>query len=134
MKKLFAFVAAALCSAAMFAAAPANIPTDIELNAYKAEGANVVVGFYFPDTAVVCNDIYFTGTVSGWSLDPTACPVFEPVEGHEGWFVTSFYDASADIQGKPMHAKQDGSLSWDFQVGDDVELYYDHRAGLLGRG
>lgn len=121
MKKFFSFVAAALVSTAMFAEAPANIPSDNVLNGYKAEGANVVVGFY--TTAPVCSDIYFVGSVNGWSLDPATAIAFEPVEGYDHWYVCSFADASGSIEGKPIHVKADGSLSWDYQVGDDVELY-----------
>lgn len=122
MKKFFSFVAAALMSASMFAALPDGVvvPDDATLNGYKADGANVVVAFY--TTAEICNDVVFTGSVNNWSTDPTACPKFEAVDGFEGWYVTSFADASADIQGKPMHAKGDGTLSWDYQCGDDVEL------------
>lgn len=121
MKKLFAFAAAALCSAAIFADAPANIPSDEVLNAYRAEGANVLVGFY--TTAEVCNDIVFVGSYNNWSANAADCTPFEAVEGYDNWYVVSITDASADIQGKPVQLKSDGSFSWDYQVGDDVELY-----------
>lgn len=121
MKKFFSFVAAALVSTAMFAEAPANVPSDAVLNGYKAEGANVVVGFY--TTAEVCNDIVFVGSYNNWSANAADCAVFEAVEGYDNWYVVSVNDPSADIQGKPVQLKSDGSFSWDYQVGDDVELY-----------
>lgn len=121
MKKFFSFVAAALVSTAMFAEAPANIPTDAVLNGYKAEGANVVVGFY--TTAEVCNDIVFVGSYNKWSTVAADCTPFEAVEGYDNWYVVSVYDASASIEGKPVQLKSDGAFSWDYQVGDDVELY-----------
>lgn len=121
MKKLFAFAAAALCSAALFAEAPANIPSDAVLEGYKAEGANVVVGFY--TTAEVCNPIVFVGSYNGWSANAADCTPFEAVEGYTNWYVVSVADASASVEGKPVQLKSDGSFSWDYQVGDDVELY-----------
>lgn len=122
MKKIFAFAAAALMSVSMFAELPdgVQIPSDGILNGYKAEGANVVVAFY--TTAPTCNDIVFTGSINNFSADPEACPKFEAVDGYDGWFVTSFADASASVDGKPVQLKMDGSFSWDFQCGDDAEV------------
>lgn len=122
MKKIFAFAAAALMSVSMFAELPdgVQIPSDGTLNGYKAEGANVVVAFY--TTAEVCNDVVFTGSINNWATDPETCPKFEAVDGYDGWYVTSFADASESVDGKPVQLKGDGSFSWDFQCGDDAEV------------
>lgn len=122
MKKFFSFACALFACVAAFATVevPANVPDDATLNAYKAEGANVVVAFY--TTAQICNDVVFTGTYCSWSTDPTALVKFEPVDNFAGWYVTSFTDASDTIQGKPVQLKSDGSFSWDYQLGDDAEV------------
>ena len=122
MKKFFSFACALFACVGAFATVevPANVPDDATLNAYKAEGANVVVAFY--TTAPICNPIVFTGSYCGWSTDPTALVKFESVEGFENWYVTSFTDASDTIQGKPVQLKSDGSFSWDYQLGDDAEV------------
>ena len=122
MKKFFSFACALFACVAAFATVelPANVPDDATLNAYKAEGANVVVAFY--TTAQICNDVVFTGSYCSWSTDPTALVKFEPVDNFAGWYVTSFTDASDTIQGKPVQLKSDGSFSWDYQLGDDAEV------------
>lgn len=120
MKKFFSFACALFACVAAFATVevPTTVPDDATLNAYKAEGANVVVAFY--TTAEICNDIVFTGTYCSWSTDPTALVKFVPVENFAGWYVTSLTDASEDIQGKPVQLKSDGTFSWDYQLGDDA--------------
>lgn len=121
MKKFFSFACALFACVTAFAVeVPTNRPDDATLNAYKAEGANVVVAFY--TTAQICNDVVFTGSYCSWSTDPTALVKFESVEGFENWYVTSFTDASDTIQGKPVQLKSDGSFSWDYQLGDDAEV------------
>ena len=122
MKKFFSFACALFACVAAFATVevPTTVPDDATLNAYKAEGANVVVAFY--TTAPICNPIVFTGSYCGWSTDPTALVKFESVEGFENWYVTSFTDASDTIQGKPVQLKSDGSFSWDYQLGDDAKV------------
>ena len=99
MKKFFSFACALFACVAAFATVevPATVPDDATLNAYKAEGANVVVAFY--TTAPICNDIVFIGSYNGWnSSDPTQLIKFEPVENFAGWYVTSFTDASESIE------------------------------------
>ena len=121
MKKFFSFACALFACVAAFATVevPTTVPDDATLNAYKAEGANVVVAFY--TTAPICNDIVFIGSYNGWnSSDPTQLIKFEPVENFAGWYVTSFTDASESIEGKPVQLKSDGTFSWDYQLGDDA--------------
>ena len=121
MKKFFSFACALFACVAAFATVevPTTVPHDATLNAYKAEGANVVVAFY--TTAPICNDIVFIGSYNGWnSSDPTQLIKFEPVENFAGWYVTSFTDASESIEGKPVQLKSDGTFSWDYQLGDDA--------------
>ena len=120
MKKFFSFACALFACVAAFATVevPTTVPDDATLNAYKAEGANVVVAFY--TTAPICNDIVFTGSYCSWATDPTALVKFDAVEGFAGWYVTSFTDASESIEGKPVQLKSDGTFAWDYQLGDDA--------------
>ena len=144
MKKFFSFACALFACVAAFATVevPANVPDDATLNAYKAEGANVVVAFY--TTAPICNDIVFIGSYNGWnSSDPTQLIKFEEVENFAGWYVASFNDASESIEGKPVQLKSDGTFSWDYQLGDDavvvrgtltIEPGYSGEVNLKGYG
>lgn len=144
MKKFFSFACALFACVAAFATVevPTTAPDDATLNAYKAEGANVVVAFY--TTAPICNDIVFIGSYNGWnSSDPTQLIKFEPVENFAGWYVTSFTDASESIEGKPVQLKSDGTFSWDYQLGDDavsvrgtltIEPGYSGEVNLKGYG
>ena len=144
MKKFFSFACALFACVAAFATVevPTTAPDDATLNAYKAEGANVVVAFY--TTAPICNDIVFIGSYNGWnSSDPTQLIKFEEVENFAGWYVTSFTDASESIEGKPVQLKSDGTFSWDYQLGDDavvvrgtltIEPGYSGEVNLKGYG
>ena len=144
MKKFFSFACALFACVAAFATVevPTTVPDDATLNAYKAEGANVVVAFY--TTAPICNDIVFIGSYNGWnSSDPTQLIKFEEVENFAGWYVTSFTDASESIEGKPVQLKSDGTFSWDYQLGDDavsvrgtltIEPGYSGEVNLKGYG
>ena len=144
MKKFFSFACALFACVAAFATVevPTTGPDDATLNAYKAEGANVVVAFY--TTAPICNDIVFIGSYNGWnSSDPTQLIKFEEVENFDGWYVASFNDASESIEGKPVQLKSDGTFSWDYQLGDDavsvrgtltIEPGYSGEVNLKGYG
>ena len=120
MKKFLSFACALFACVAAFATVevPANVPDDATLNAYKAEGANVVVAFY--TTAQICNDVVFIGSYCSWAEDPAGLVKFEPVDNFAGWYVTSFTDASENIEGKPVQLKSDGTFAWDYQLGDDA--------------
>ena len=120
MKKFFSFACALFACVAAFATVevPTTVPDDATLNGYKAEGANVVVAFY--TTAQICNDVVFIGSYCSWAEDPAGLVKFEPVDNFAGWYVTSVYDASASIEGKPVQLKSDGTFSWDYQLGDDA--------------
>lgn len=120
MKKFFSFACALFACVAAFATVevPANVPDDATLNGYKAEGANVVVAFY--TTAEICNDVVFIGSYCSWAEDPAGLVKFEPVDNFAGWYVTSFTDASENIEGKPVQLKSDGTFAWDYQLGDDA--------------
>ena len=122
MKKFFSFACALFACVAAFATVevPANVPDDATLNAYKAEGANVVVAFY--TTAEICNDVVFIGSYCSWAEDPAGLVKFEPVDNFAGWYVTSFTDASENIEGKPVQLKSDGTFAWDYQLGDDAKV------------
>lgn len=120
MKKIYAFFAAALMSASMFATAP----TIQELAENYDLTNNVVLCIEFIEDAEVCNNVYFVGPVS-WAEDFSAHPQFRPVPNHEGWYAAQA-PYSENVEGKPVQAKSDGSFSWDFQSGDmDAWVYVD---------
>lgn len=89
----------------------------------------VKAGFYTicfqPAAGTVCNDIYFVGNYFGdenkdWKLDAENIKM-EPMEKFKGWYLAYIpvrEDGTA-LQGKPIQAKADGSLAWDFQTGDE---------------
>ena len=119
MRKIYAFIAAALMSASMFAAAP----TAAEIAAAYDITDNVVFVIEFIDDAEVCNDIRFVGTPNNWgkgegeSESWDNCEKFAPVEGHEGWYAAEL-PYSEGFQGKPLQEPSDRSWTWDFQCGD----------------
>lgn len=121
MKKLYAFFAAALMSASMFAAAP----TAAEIAAAYDINNNVVFVIEFIEDAEVCNDIRFVGTPNNWGKGDVEgaseswdnCEKFAPVEGHEGWYAAELA-YSEGFQGKPLQEPTDRSWTWDYQCGD----------------
>lgn len=128
MKKLFAFVAAALFSVATFASREA-VPSDADLASY-ATGTYTMCIY----NADVCNDIVLNGTYAAPTLDadwPTSAEdllKFVKVDGFEGWYVVSWNDttgaAEADggVQAKPIQLDGSGNFNWDYQLGPDAEL------------
>ena len=125
MKKLFAFVAAALFSVATFASREV-VPSDDDLAAYATKTYTMCI---YNESA--CNDIVLIGTYVSW--DATAELLkFQPVAGFEGWYVVSWDDATdptdpkviADggIQAKPVQLTGTGTFSWDYQLSDESEL------------
>ena len=144
MKKFFSFVAAALVSAAMFAA-PASVPTVAQVEAQYDATSNVVLVVYFDEQ--VCNDVVFMGNYCKWSMAEPTTPYTEittgeALEGFNGWYVfvapampevEKWVDGElvgtelVALQAKPVQLKKDGSFSWDYQTGD-VDSW-EHHAG-----
>lgn len=119
MKKFYAFMAAALMSASMYAAAP----TVADLAAEYDVVNNVVFCIEFIEDANVCRDVRFVGTPNNWGKGDTEaegwdnCEKFAPVDGFDGWYAAEL-PYSAGFQGKPLHEPEDRSWTWDFQCGD----------------
>jgi len=118
MKKIYAFCAAALMSASMFAA----VPTEADLaGAYDLQN-NVVLCVQFIDEATVCRDIRFVGSSNNWGKgDGTTeafanCEKFAPVAGFDGWYAAELV-YSDGFYGKPIQETEDGAWSWDWQPG-----------------
>ena len=119
MKKFYAFFAAALMSASLFAAAP----TPADLAAEYDLTNNVVLCLQFIDEAQVCNDIRFVGTPNNWgkgegdteSFDN--CEKFMPVAGFDGWYAAEL-PYSEGFEGKPLQEPSDRAWTWDYQCGD----------------
>ena len=115
MKKFYAFVAAALMSASLFAT-PAKAPTASDLATVGDLATDVVLAFYFDEE--VCNDIVFAGTYNEWNTDDVAAMLhLEPLANFDGWYVGAFTYAEG-AQGKPVQLKPDGTFDWKYQAGD----------------
>ena len=123
MKKLFAFVAAALFSVATFASREV-VPSDADLASYATGTYTMCI---YNDGA--CNGIVLNGTYAGWpnAADHATLLDFVAVEGFEGWYVVTWEDATdpaADggVQAKPIQLDGSGLFNWDYQLGPDAEL------------
>lgn len=123
MKKLFAFVAAALFSVATFASREA-VPSDADLASY-ATGTYTMCIY----NEGVCNDIVLNGTYAGWPNDADHAKLlnFVEVKGFEGWYVVSWNDTTGaeakdgGVQAKPIQLDGSGLFNWDYQLGPDAE-------------
>lgn len=102
------------------------IPTPTEETTPDEEDIEVRAGYYAicfqPAEGTVCNDIYFVGNyeASNWTLDAANIKM-EKMEKFAGWYL-AYIPVLADgtaLAGKPIQAKADGTLSWDFQTGDE---------------
>ena len=128
MKKLFAFVAAALFSVATFASREA-VPSDADLASY-ATGTYTMCIY----NADVCNGIVLNGTFTAptlganWSTSVEDLLRFVAVDGFEGWYVVSWNDTTGaeakdgGVQAKPIQLDGSGLFNWDYQLGPDAEL------------
>lgn len=124
MKKLFAFVAAALFSVATFASREA-VPSDADLASYATGTYTMCI---YNDGA--CNDIVLNGTYAGWPDDTDHAKLlnFKEVKGFEGWYVVSWNDTTGaeakdgGVQAKPIQLDGSGLFNWDYQLGPDAEL------------
>jgi len=119
MRKIYAFLAAALMSVSVFASKDV-VPSDAVLADYYDQG-NVCVCFFVP-ADMACNDIVVTGSFNGWATTASECIPVEAVEGYDGWYVASFEpedepDAEKGIQAKPIMLDVDGNFNWNYQVG-----------------
>ena len=130
MKKIYAFLAAALMSVSMFAAKDV-VPSDAVLANYYEPGQLCVC--IFVPAELDCSQVVFPGTYNrdandAWITDVKTLAKFEPVEGYDGWYVLAVNDETpADfqgkgIQGKPVVLDQDGNFNWAYQVGDVTVL------------
>ncbi|MBQ7632131.1 MAG: hypothetical protein IJS82_05175 [Paludibacteraceae bacterium] len=121
MKKLFAFVATALVSVAMFASREVE-PSDEVLAPYATKTYTMCI---YNETA--CNDIVLVGTYANWSTSTSDLETFQAVEGYEGWYVVTWEDATdpaaeGGVQAKPIQLDGSGLASWDYQLSDEAEL------------
>ena len=123
MKKLFAFVAAALFSVATFASREV-VPSDADLASYATGTYTMCI---YNDGA--CNGIVLNGTYAGWpnAADHATLLDFVAVEGFEGWYVVTWEDetdpaAGDGVQAKPIQLDGSGLFNWDYQLGPDAEL------------
>ena len=126
MKKLFAFVAAALFSVATFASREV-VPSDADLASYATGTYTMCI---YNDGA--CNGIVLNGTYAGWpnAADHATLLDFVAVDGFEGWYVVTWEDESGaaekvnegGVQAKPIQLDGSGLFNWDYQLGPDAEL------------
>ena len=120
MKKIYAFLAAALISVCAFASKDV-VPSDAVLADYYTPGTEVCACFFVP-ADMVCNDIVVTGSFISWSDDLAKCVKAKAVEGYDGWYVAAFEpeatpDAEKGIQAKPILLDAAGEFNWNYQVG-----------------
>lgn len=120
MKKLFAFVAAALISVATFASREV-VPSDADLASYATKAYTMCI---YNESA--CNDIVLIGTYVDWSTSADLVK-FQAVTGFEGWYVATWDDttdptAEGGIQAKPVQLDGSNNFNWDYQLGADAEL------------
>lgn len=128
MKKLFAFVATAFISVAMFASREV-VPSDADLASYATETYTMCI---YNEGA--CNGIVLNGTYAGWpgAADHATLLDFQPVKDFEGWYVVSWNDTTewatpakaeeGGVQAKPIQLDGSGLFNWDYQLGPDAEL------------
>ena len=117
MKKFFTLIAAALVSVSMFASRDV-VPGDPVLAEY-CQSFDVCVCIYVP-ADLDCYDKVLTGSFNNWSL--TNCPVFQEVEGYDGWYVASFEaeaepDENKGMQAMPVIKTASGAISRNYQAG-----------------
>ncbi len=126
MRKVFAFVAAALFSVATFASREV-VPSDADLAAYATKTYTMCI---YNESA--CNGIVLNGTYAGWpnAADHATLLDFKKVDGFEGWYVVTWDDESGaaekvdegGVQAKPIQLDGSGLFNWDYQLGPDAEL------------
>ena len=125
MRKVFAFVAAALFSVATFASREV-VPSDADLAKYATGTYTMCI---YNESA--CNGIVLNGTYAGWPSAPDHATLlnFQKVDGFEGWYVVTWEDATdptdaenGGVQAKPIQLDGSGLFNWDYQLGPDAEL------------
>ena len=113
MKKIYAFLAAALMSASLFAA-----PSQSDLASYVEEGYYVAC-FQAP-VGTTCNDIYWMGEYCGWNISAPLDELVkcEPLAGNDGWYVAKVPVVEGkNNDGKPIQLNECGKMTWDVQPG-----------------
>jgi hypothetical protein len=122
MRKIYAFLAAALMSVSVFAAKDV-VPSDATIMAAcGGEVGQVVVGIFVP-ADMACFDVIFVGTYNNWgkgegTMESAAnCKKFEAIEGYDGWYAVAVDDESESPEGKPLMLDIDGNFNWAYQVG-----------------
>lgn len=118
--KIFTLLLAVATSVGNLYASKNVVPSDAVLVDYYNQG-DVCVCIYVPGE-MACNDFVLTGKFNEWSNIPANCATFEPVEGYDGWYVTSFEpeaepDAEKGIQAKPVMLDYNGNFNWEYQIG-----------------
>lgn len=121
--KLLTLLLAVAASVGNLYASKDVVPSDAVLADYYNQG-DVCVCIYVSGE-MACNDFVLTGKFNEWSNIPANCATFEPVEGYDGWYVTSFEpeaEPDADyadygIQAKPVMLDAEGNFNWEYQIG-----------------
>ena len=88
--------------------------SDLVAAGYDVEN-NIVTCFKFDVNP--CYDVVFVGTYNGWSSDPEACVVLQPLNGFKDWYVAEVPYTGED-SGKPVQLDVNGKFDWEFQAGD----------------
>lgn len=123
MRKIYAFLAAALISVCAFAS-KTDVPSDAVLG---YEPGKVGVCIYIPGD-MACFDVVFVGTYNNWGKgegskeDARNCVKFEPVDGYDGWYYVAVEDATESPEGKPVMLDVDGVFNWSYQIGTATKI------------
>ena len=127
MRKIYAFLAAALISVCAFASKDVVPSDEVIKDACNYEAGQVCACIYVPGE-MACNDIIFAGTYNNWAKgsgkveDAANCKKFEPIEDYDGWYVVAVDDESASPEGKPLLLTPEGKFSWQYQIGAATKI------------
>lgn len=122
MRKIYAFLAAALMSVCAFASKDVVPSTQVIYDACGGEQGQVVACIFVPAN-MACYDIVFVGTYNNWAKgegkteDAKNCKKFVAIDNYDGWYAVAVDDESESPEGKPLMLDIDGNFNWAYQVG-----------------
>lgn len=122
MRKIYAFLAAALISVCAFASKDVVPSTQVIYDACGGEQGQVVACIFVPAN-MACYDIVFVGTYNNWAKgegkteDAKNCKKFVAIDNYDGWYAVAVDDETESPEGKPVMLDADGNFNWAYQIG-----------------
>lgn len=122
MRKIYAFLAAALMSVCAFASKDVVPSTQVIYDACGGEQGQVVACIFVPAN-MACYDIVFVGTYNNWAKgegkteDAKNCKKFVAIDNYDGWYAVAVDDETESPEGKPVMLDADGNFNWAYQIG-----------------